>query len=228
LLTVRYLYTYDANNLKTEYLRQVWQTGQWVNTLHVDYYYNDYNLLSENIVTTWVEDSWVNSGRTVYLYDEPTDGKHNKVTVCHKGHPICISVHALPAHLAHGDILGSCDAGHNNKPDKNCNKYAEKPKSGNKKSATVLESSGSFTAPETAGLVIYPNPVQDQLTVSLGDNELNIGRADLIDFSGRNVRTVLLSSGNEITIDCNDLPAGIYILRLSGDSVVNEKIVINR
>jgi hypothetical protein len=73
-----------------------------------------------------------------------------------------------------------------------------------------------------------PDPVQDQLTVSLGDNELNIGRADLIDFSGRNVRTVLLSSGNEITIDCNDLPAGIYILRLSGDSVVNEKIVINR
>jgi hypothetical protein len=221
LLTVRYLYTYDADNLKTEYLRQVWQTGQWINTLHVDYYYNDYNLLSENIVTTWVGNSWVNTGKTVYLYDTP-GGKHNKVVVCHKGHPICISVNALPAHLAHGDIYGDCGTEHNNTPEKSC-----KPGSGNKKSSIVLESSGSLTAPETTGFLIYPNPVQDQLTISLADNELNITRADLIEFSGRVVRTVVFSTGNEITIDCNDIPAGIYILKLTGDRVFNEKIVIN-
>jgi hypothetical protein len=33
---------------------------------------------------------------------------NNKVFVCHKGTTICISVNAVPAHLAHGDFLGQC------------------------------------------------------------------------------------------------------------------------
>ena len=34
-----------------------------------------------------------------------------KVTICHKGHTITISRSALPAHLAHGDFVGTCPAG---------------------------------------------------------------------------------------------------------------------
>lgn len=34
--------------------------------------------------------------------------KPKKVTVCHKGREICISEHALKAHLRHGDTEGSC------------------------------------------------------------------------------------------------------------------------
>jgi len=33
---------------------------------------------------------------------------NEKVTVCHNGHAITISVNALPAHLAHGDEMGDC------------------------------------------------------------------------------------------------------------------------
>lgn len=32
----------------------------------------------------------------------------DKVTICHKGNTISISVSALGAHLAHGDFIGSC------------------------------------------------------------------------------------------------------------------------
>jgi hypothetical protein len=32
----------------------------------------------------------------------------NKVTVCHHGITLSINVHALPAHLAHGDTVGAC------------------------------------------------------------------------------------------------------------------------
>ncbi|MGD0712438.1 MAG: T9SS type A sorting domain-containing protein, partial [Bacteroidales bacterium] len=39
------------------------------------------------------------------------DGK--KVTICHKGQTITISINALPAHLAHGDCVGPCNS--NNK-----------------------------------------------------------------------------------------------------------------
>jgi len=38
--------------------------------------------------------------------DDDGDGK---VTLCHKGHEISVSVHAVPAHLAHGDSCGSCE-----------------------------------------------------------------------------------------------------------------------
>jgi hypothetical protein len=47
---------------------------------------------------------------------EPPGGEGNKVTVCHKPdgknpHTITIARSALPAHLAHGDILGPCPDG---------------------------------------------------------------------------------------------------------------------
>lgn len=40
--------------------------------------------------------------------NENTFQKNEKVTVCHNGHAITISVNALPAHLAHGDVIGDC------------------------------------------------------------------------------------------------------------------------
>jgi hypothetical protein len=40
--------------------------------------------------------------------DKPGFGG-DKVTICHKGHSITISRKALPAHLAHGDTIGSCE-----------------------------------------------------------------------------------------------------------------------
>lgn len=54
--------------------------------------------------------------RLVILNDENDDGSNgqNKVLVCHKpnnkkgGHTISIAEPAVPAHLAHGDILGAC------------------------------------------------------------------------------------------------------------------------
>ena len=47
------------------------------------------------------------------LDDDDTSGGQNKVLVCHKpdkkgGHTISIAEPAVPAHLAHGDILGAC------------------------------------------------------------------------------------------------------------------------
>lgn len=45
---------------------------------------------------------------TVYVNDVRCGSKMDKVIVCHKGKEICINVTAVPAHLAHGDKLGSC------------------------------------------------------------------------------------------------------------------------
>lgn len=34
----------------------------------------------------------------------------DKVEVCHKGNTIEVAAAAVPAHLAHGDFVGSCEA----------------------------------------------------------------------------------------------------------------------
>ncbi|GAA4031276.1 hypothetical protein GCM10022409_14410 [Hymenobacter glaciei] len=34
---------------------------------------------------------------------------HDAVLICHKGQEITVDSHAVPAHLAHGDQVGSCN-----------------------------------------------------------------------------------------------------------------------
>jgi len=40
--------------------------------------------------------------------DEEDDNGNEKITICHKGHTITISINALQAHLNHGDYIGEC------------------------------------------------------------------------------------------------------------------------
>jgi hypothetical protein len=48
----------------------------------------------------------------VGLTQEPASARGGeKVEVCHNDHEIEVSTAAVPAHLAHGDFLGSCDGG---------------------------------------------------------------------------------------------------------------------
>ena len=35
-------------------------------------------------------------------------GPHDKVTLCHNGHSITVSMNAQDAHVAHGDSIGPC------------------------------------------------------------------------------------------------------------------------
>jgi hypothetical protein len=35
---------------------------------------------------------------------------HDAVLICHKGREITVDAHAVPAHLAHGDKVGSCSS----------------------------------------------------------------------------------------------------------------------
>ena len=49
----------------------------------------------------------------VFLFGFTTNGNDSKenckITICHNGHEITVSVNALQAHLDHGDTIGSCE-----------------------------------------------------------------------------------------------------------------------
>lgn len=84
-----------------------------------------------------------------------------------------------------------------------------------------------------AQIGIYPNPIQDQLRLSLELSEVDQIEISIVDLQGRSVAILQdrkLIQGKleqEFTLTERNLPAGIYLLRIRGDAWVHsEKILI--
>ncbi len=76
---------------------------------------------------------------------------------------------------------------------------------------------------------ISPNPVSDQLTVSVEEGKGNLdGRFSLIDPSGQMVASRSVRQTNSINIDVSNFSSGIYTFRWIGNdgNIINRKIVI--
>lgn len=76
-------------------------------------------------------------------------------------------------------------------------------------------------------LFVYPNPVQEWLTVALPQQPAGSVRLHLLDLNGRLLQNLLFSTQSQ-QIDVSELPSGIYLLRLfdaAGIPVAVERIV---
>lgn len=70
---------------------------------------------------------------------------------------------------------------------------------------------------ELARLSVYPNPAQDQLTVSYDLTGCGGVKASVISLDGRTVREMAHDSERgEFAIDLTDIPSGLYLLKLEG------------
>jgi hypothetical protein len=81
--------------------------------------------------------------------------------------------------------------------------------------------------PQAALFELYPNPATDGVLISL--NEDNSGKAWQVlvtDLAGREVKTTKIST-NDLRLTTNDLPPGIYFVRLiRADEVFTRKLVV--
>ena len=74
-------------------------------------------------------------------------------------------------------------------------------------------------------IVVYPNPVNDKLTVSLRTNKFQVTSMSVFDINGKLVNTQAVND-NQIEMNTQGLAAGNYFLRLSdGKSSVTTKFV---
>ena len=73
--------------------------------------------------------------------------------------------------------------------------------------------------------IVYPNPFTDYTTIELSD-AFQIQRIDLIDINGRTVRTIDNINSNSVTIHRENLPSGIYFIRIQSDHTYVEKVII--
>ncbi|MCK9480814.1 MAG: T9SS type A sorting domain-containing protein [Bacteroidia bacterium] len=73
----RQIYSYDANNNRTQYVYQKWNSGSsaWVNSSKYDYTYDANNNQTQELRQTWNSGSsnWVNNSKNTYEYNTNGD-----------------------------------------------------------------------------------------------------------------------------------------------------------
>jgi hypothetical protein len=143
---------------------------------------------------------------------ETVECKNNKVSVCHNGNTICISVNALAAHLAHGDCIGDC--GSVIKTDLHQHTIAKE------------EPASEFE------LNVYPNPFQNNATISYFVPFGTIAPQIVIhDYTGRIVKEITVESGHgKVEIDGSEINAGIYFYSIvvNGQLQESKKMILTK
>jgi len=134
-------------------------------------------------------------GVVVNVQDVRCGNNNDKVIVCHDGNEICIAANAVAAHLAHGDVLGTCD-----------------------NSGVGLKSYATETIerPEQLFLSASPNPTLGIVTVELLSPAAGRGTFQVFDLMGRERQTRsqdLVEGWNEVLFQLGDLPTGTYLIR---------------
>lgn len=71
---------------------------------------------------------------------------------------------------------------------------------------------GIFDNPATFAYSMYPNPVNDNLTLS---NISGVSEIAIYDVSGKMIRRIELQSTNEVSINVSDLNTGMYIINVT-------------
>lgn len=134
----------------------------------------------------------------------------NKVIVCHKGHELCVSVNALQAHLAHGDLLGPCSLGEG--------------------TTDATGTPADFTLGQN-----FPNPFNPTTIISFGlPNGANV---NLAVFNALGQRVAQLVDGwmgagyHNVTLtadggDASRLSTGVYVYRLQTQGEDGKPVVL--
>jgi hypothetical protein len=136
---------------------------------------------------------------------------NQKVEMCHippgnpgNAHTICIDASAVPAHLAHGCLLGDCSEAND------CNATA---RFGDEEDAESFSNSLIF-------MHVVPNPFESGFEVQMTVPQKGEYTIDLVNAQGQTVLNIysgILESNktNNFSINAEELGEGIYFLRAS-------------
>ncbi|MBE0673271.1 MAG: T9SS type A sorting domain-containing protein, partial [Bacteroidales bacterium] len=182
------------------YLRQlrydpVLKQNVLANTVYEIYSRNIYGNTSEILYHGWINNNWEVNGKAIFYYSL-IDGK--KVSICHNGKTICVSTHAVRAHLEHGDKLGACP---------------------------VVPESNQV---EPESFTIYPNPVRELMTIGFRSENHTYTNGYLIAAGGRVVQSFEAAGRNEITLNVSSLKPGSYFIKLIGANSTDSQTFIKK
>lgn len=184
---------------------QNWSKGFWVDVYRDHYTYDNCGFTIDFVRQNFTGGIWVNYSRTEYFREPDLDGFGPKqlIAVCHKGHTIYISKHAVKAHLVHGDCLGKC-------LETEDRRSAETSRIDNQRDI---------------GLQVWPNPATDRVSVKLKNSECTISRIEIADMSGNRVRVINTNGENEVTVIRGNLHSGSYVMRVIADQTYSVVVI---
>jgi hypothetical protein len=157
----------------------------------------DFSKTSYTVIVT-VSDGYFTSNPQAITITIP-----KKIKVCHKGgNVISIGKMDVLEHLAHGDCMGVCADG----IDKG------KPSASRLTTSNVVQ--------------VYPNPSRGVININLGTNSQNIRKIEVLDISGRLVMQLNVGKVQALTIPGGKLKAGVYMIRMQGNNIMTQKLVV--
>ncbi len=146
----------------------------------------------------------------------------NKVNVCHKPfgngngingtnngpNTLCVSVDAVPAHLAHGDCLGSCEQ-----------------MASMKVAPGAIAHEDHIDAPAS---FVYPNPSRGAVQVKLAAANTDKTEIQIINTRGVVVeRRIVSGNAPVMNFDIKKYGAGIYLVKIiTGNNVETQKVLV--
>lgn len=95
--------------------------------------------------------------------------------------------------------------------------------------ATAYDISTAVPEQLLAGVSVYPNPADDELTIRMEQTKQPVTKIELKDIQGRTIwATVPLNGEREIKLDVDQFNKGIYLLILSNQSTQStQKVLVN-
>jgi hypothetical protein len=141
-----------------------------------------------------------------YQYIDCGKKDDKKVTICHNGKPLCVSLSALQEHLNHGDQLGNCTTSRSSNP-------------------------ALFVVNEEIKPSVYPNPSTGLINVQVGSGS---SKAEVIIMNSNGTiierRAVTAKNLNEtFQFNLRNKAAGVYTVQIITEAgVQTSKIVIQK
>lgn len=75
---------------------------------------------------------------------------------------------------------------------------------------------------EPNGLNVHPNPVRDDMTVTITGKISGDGQVSVLDVSGKVIKSFATNNKKKITVSINDLPSGVYVLKYTDDTRIEQ------
>ncbi len=154
----------------------------------------------------------ISSAKTINVIDitccAGKSGMCEKVNVCHGGKTLCVGASAVPAHLAHGDVLGACGSGKGN--------------------ATGNEAADHDDAVADA-MKVYPNPATGAFSVEIPVAH-KVAEIQVLDIAGRVIEKKMITdnAGQPVQFNIANAPKGLYIIKAtSEDKTYISKLIMD-
>jgi PKD repeat protein len=153
-----------------------------------------------------------NAPVTITVIDARGTKNAKKVRVCHKGAVQEVSAAEVPAHLNHGDKLGTC----------------------NPAPGTTARTGNPAEAGMETDLAVYPNPTGGNTRITFTAGSAGAYRLALYDLNGRLVQEIAAGKtparqALSVELDAARFVQGVYLIRLvTDDGVSVKRLLIGR